>query len=102
MWRSVFFTLLLLTTCALTAGAQAPAPNNVYVFPLFTDGTANGTTYQSVLKITETSAGTPFQCILTKRNTAATFTGENGDGYTPSNISANFCGGAVAVTPVPN
>ena len=102
MWRSVFITLLLLTTCVLPAGGQAPAPANVYVFPLFTDGTANGTTYQSVLKITETAAGKPFQCTLTQWNTAATFTGVNGDVYSPNIIGSNFSGGPVAVTPVPN
>jgi len=101
MWRSVFITLLLLTTCALPFGAQAPAPTNVYVFPLFTEGTANGTTYQSVLKITKTSAGTPFQCTLTQWNTASTFIGVNGDVYSPSTIGSNF-NGPVSVTTILN
>jgi hypothetical protein len=100
MWRS-FIALLLLTTGALPASAQAPAPANVYVFPLFTDGTANGTTYQSVLKITETGAGVPFQCTLTQWNTAATFIGVNGDVYSPSTISVGFNGPA-SVTQILN
>jgi hypothetical protein len=100
MWRS-FIALLLLTTCALRAGAQSPAPANVYVFPLFTDGTANGTTYQSVLKIAETGAAIPFRCTLTQWNTSATFIGVNGDIYSPSTISVGFNGPA-SVTQILN
>jgi len=61
--------------------AQAPTASNVYVFPLFVDGTANAVRYRSTLKITKTDTAVSVQCTLTQRNTSAPFTGVDGTQY---------------------
>jgi hypothetical protein len=49
MYRRLFIGLLFLIGWAPRAGAQSST--NVYVFPLFADGTAGGNSYRSTLKI---------------------------------------------------
>src|SRR5215510_8195642 len=78
---SHFFLLPMLTVGVLPASAQPSSSLNTYVFPLFADGTASGTSYRSVLKITKTSTANPLQCTLTQRNTSATFIGVDGTFY---------------------
>jgi len=95
MNRRLFIVLLLLTTGVSPANAQAPASSNVYVFPLFVDGTAGGTGYRSVLRITKTSAQSPLQCTLTQRNTSAPFIGAGGDFYPADVLDAGFSPPAV-------
>jgi hypothetical protein len=89
MWRS-FIALLLLTTGALPASAQSVASSNVYVFPLFADGTTAGASYRSILKITKTSSANPLQCTLTQRNTSAPFIGVDGNFYSADVFDAGF------------
>jgi len=84
-----FIILLLLTAGVLPAVAQSTA-SNVYVFPLFVDGTAGATSFRSTLKITNTSGSTPLQCSFVQRNTSATFTGVDGDFYTADVFDAGF------------
>src|SRR5499426_3074447 len=78
---SYFFLLPMLTVGVLPASAQPSSSLNTYVFPLFADGTASGTSYRSVLKITKTSTANPLQCTLTQRNTSAPFMGVDGTLY---------------------
>ena len=61
-----------------TAAAQS---SNTYVFPLFIDGTASGTSYRSTLKLDKTSTTPTLQCTLTQRNTSAPFVGVDGYVY---------------------
>jgi len=77
---SFVLTLLILAAGVAPAGAQSPSLNT-YVFPLFADGTGDGTSYRSVLKITKTSTTNPLQCTLTQRNTSAPFIGVDGTFY---------------------
>src|SRR5215471_9103490 len=83
------FTGCALVFVALSAAAQTPA-SNVYVFPLFVDGTSGGISYQSVFRITKTSTANPLQCQLVQRNTSAGFTGVDGDTYTADVMDAGF------------
>ncbi len=86
-WR--FLSLVLF----LTAGAariDAQAPSNVYIFPLFADGTAGGLSYRSTLKMTKINAPASMQCTLVQRNTSAPFTGVAGYFYTADVLDAGF------------
>jgi hypothetical protein len=84
MQRRVFIAALCLWAAAahvVPVNAQTTPASNVYVFPLFVDGSCNGITYRSTLKITKTSATNPTQCQLIQRNTSAPFTGVSGNFY---------------------
>ena len=74
------------------------APPSVYLFPLFADGSAGGSSYRSILQITKTSAPNPLQCTLSQRNTSAAFAGVNGNVYSADVIDAGFS--PLAVTQV--
>ncbi|HYR85201.1 MAG TPA: hypothetical protein VE422_14045 [Terriglobia bacterium] len=89
MWWRLFIVLLLLL-CAgiLPANAQSSPTPTVYVFPLFADGGLGGSSYRSTLRITKTSVGNPLQCTLTQRNTAAPFTGVDGNFYSADVLDA--------------
>jgi hypothetical protein len=73
----------------LVAATPVAAAND-YLFPLFADGTTNGVTYRSTLKITNTSTTNPLQCTLTQRNTSAPFTGVDGNFYSADVFDAGF------------
>jgi hypothetical protein len=75
-WRFCLVTLIL-GTCALQAGAQAP-PSNLYVFPLFVDGVAGAQSFKSTLRIASTTNTNPVNCMLAQRNTSASLTGASG------------------------
>ena len=96
-WRS-YILLLLLIASASRARGQSSAPSNVYVFPLFVDGTAGGTSYRSTLKITKTSPPNPLQCTLVQRNTSAPFIGVDGYSYSADVFDAGFS--PPALTPI--
>src|SRR5215471_10782483 len=81
--------LLLMAMGASGAHGQSTAPN-VYVFPLFVDGTLGTTSFRSTLKVTNTSGMNPMQCSLVQRNTAAPFTGIDGDFYTADVFDGGF------------
>src|SRR5258706_4984541 len=87
-WR-LCIGLLFLSGGALRAGAQSTA-SNVYIFPLFADGRAAGTSYRSTLKMTRVSGSTTMGCTLTQRNTSASFTGVSGYFYPAYVIDAGF------------
>ena len=73
--------VLLILTCALPGGAQS---TNTYVFPLIVDGTTNGFTFKSQLKVASTDNVTGLNCQFFQRNTAAQVTGLDGfQYYTP-------------------
>jgi hypothetical protein len=96
-WR-LFILLIVLTGSASRVSAQtAPAPN-VYVFPVFADGTRSGTSYRSTLRITNTSGQTTLPCTLVQRNTSASLTGVNGYFYPAYVLDAGFS--PAAQTPV--
>ena len=96
MGRLSFAALLLLSTAIAPGHAQAP-PSNVYVFPLFVDGTSNGLSYRSVVRIVKTSVASPLQCTLTQRNTSAPFTGVDGGFYNADLLDAGFSPPAVTL-----
>lgn len=86
-WR-LFTAFLLLGTCALQVGAQAPA--NVYVFPLIVDGTSGATSFRSTLRVTSTDGKTPLTCIFSQRNTSVSLIGLDGYKYLASITGAGF------------
>jgi hypothetical protein len=88
-WR-LFIVLLFLIGGAPRAGAQSSTTSNVYVFPLFADGTTGGTSYRSTLKMTRVSGSTTVQCSLVQRNTSASFTGATGYFYPAYTVDAGF------------
>jgi hypothetical protein len=88
-------TCWVIAALALAAGpkparAQSSGPANVYVFPLFADGTAHGTSYRAVLTVARTGATDTLQCTLTQRNTSASFTGVDGYTYSADVLDAGF------------
>src|SRR5262249_61396779 len=87
---SLLILIFTVTAGALPVAAQPSSPLHVYIFPLFADGTASGTTYRSTLKVTKTSATNPFQCTLTQRNTSAPFIGVDGNFYSADIFDAGF------------
>ena len=89
MSRRLFIVLLFLIGGAPRAGAQS-STSNVYVFPLFADGTAGGTSYRSTLKMTRVSGSTTMQCTLTQRNTSSSFTGATGYFYPTYTVDSGF------------
>jgi hypothetical protein len=93
----LLFALLASMLMALPAGAQ-PATSNVYVFPLFADGSNGTTSYRSTLKISKTSTANSMQCSLVQRNTAAPFVGVDGTVYDADVIDAGFS--PPALTPI--
>jgi hypothetical protein len=84
--------IVALTVCAgaLPARAQSPAASNVYVFPLFVDGTVNGSSYRSIVNITKADGIDTMQCTLTQRNTSAPFTGIDGVVYSADVFDGGF------------
>src|SRR5437764_15391226 len=88
-WR-LLIVLSILIAWAPPAGAQSSTTSNVYIFPLFADGTAAGTSYRSTLKMTRVSGSTSMQCTVTQRNTHAAFTGAAGDFYPAYVTDAGF------------
>jgi len=88
-WRLLIF-LFLIAGGVSRFNAQSSPTSNVYVFPLFADGTAGGTSYRSTVKITKTSAPNPLQCTLVQRNTSAPFTGIDGFFYSADVLDAGF------------
>ena len=88
-WRFCV-VLLILGTCALQAGAQAP-PANLYVFPMFVDGNVPGAAiFKSTLRIASTTNTNPVNCTLSQRNTSATLTGASGYVYITSVVTGDF------------
>src|SRR5262249_24336284 len=90
MLRCLFVVVVTLTFSILPARAQPAPTSSVYVFPLFADGTAGGTSYRSVLRISKTSGTNPMQCTLTQRNTSASFVGVDGFSYPADVFDAGF------------
>jgi hypothetical protein len=88
-------SILLLVAMALPAGAQTPAAN-AYVFPIFVDGVANGSSYKAVVRIVQSGAASAMRCTLTQRNTSAPFTGVDGDFYTADVLDSGFSPPAVS------
>jgi hypothetical protein len=88
-WR-LFIVLLVLIGGTPRARAQSSTTSNVYVFPLFADGTAGGTSYRSTLKITRVKSSTTEQCNLVQRKTSASFTGATGYFYPAYTVDAGF------------
>ena len=85
--------LLFLCTAVsqtVSMNAQTAATSNVYVFPLFVDGSSGGVTYRSTVKITKTSTADPTQCQLIQRNTSAPFTGIAGGSYSADVFDGGF------------
>src|SRR5262249_28897871 len=95
-WR-LFMVSLFLIGGAPPAGAQSPTTSNVYVFPLFANGTSSGTSYTSTIKMTRISGSTSMQCTLTQRNTSAAFTGATGYFYPAYTTDAGFSPAAQSV-----
>jgi hypothetical protein len=93
--------LLLIAVGALSAYGQTTS-SNVYIFPLFVDGTAGTTSFRSTLKITNTSSLNPMQCNFVQRNTSAPFTGIDGDFYTADVFDAGFSPPALTIIPLSN
>jgi hypothetical protein len=87
-WR-LFLVVLFLTGGALRIDAQTSS-SNVYVFPLFVDGGAVGTSYRTTLKITKTSGPSSMQCTLVQRNTSAPLTGFDGMFYPADVFDGGF------------
>jgi hypothetical protein len=87
---SLFIVALLVCAGVSPARAQSPTPSNVYVFPLFVDGTMNGSSYRSIMNIIKTDAMDPMQCSLTQRNTSAPFTGVDGNFYSADVFDGGF------------
>ena len=88
-WRFCV-VLLILGTCALEAGAQAPS-SNLYVFPLFVDGSVPGAAlFRSVLRITSTTTTDAVNCTLSQRNTSASMAGASGYQYITSVVTGDF------------
>src|SRR5205823_7973172 len=96
-WRLLIF-LCFIAAGASRLDAQSSTISNVYVFPLFADGTAGGTSYRSTLKITKTSPPNPLQCTLVQRNTSAPFIGVDGYSYSADVFDAGFS--PPALTPI--
>src|SRR5215471_432775 len=88
-WR-LFIVSLFLIGGAPRAGAQSSTTSNVNVFPLFVDGTAGGTTYKSTLKMTRLSGSDSMDCMVTQRNTSASFAGATGYFYPAYVTDAGF------------
>src|SRR5579862_5511866 len=88
-WR-VFIVSLFLIGGVPRAGAQSSTSSNVYIFPLFADGSTGGTTYRSTVKVTRVTSSTTIQCTLTQRNTSASFTGATGYFYPAYTVDAGF------------
>jgi len=88
-WR-LFIVSLFLIGWAPPAGAQSSTTSNVYVFPLFADGTTAGTSYRSTVKMTRVSGSTSMQCTLTQRKTSASFNGATGYFYPAYQTDAGF------------
>jgi hypothetical protein len=88
MYRRLFIGLLFLIGWAPRVGAQSST--NVYVFPLFADGTAGGNSYRSTLKMTRVSGSTTVQCTLTQRKTSSSFSGATGYFYPAYTVDAGF------------
>jgi hypothetical protein len=86
-WRFAV-SFLFLVGCASEVGAQSTS--NVYVFPVFADGSAGGNTYRATIRINETSATTKMQCTLIQRNTSTAFTRLDGQVYTADVLDAGF------------
>jgi hypothetical protein len=95
-WR-LFMVSLFLIGGAPLAGAQSPTTSNVYVFPLFANGTSSGTSYTSTIKMTRISGSTSMQCMLTQRNTNASFTGATGYFYPAYTTDAGISPAAQSV-----
>jgi hypothetical protein len=87
-WR-LFIVLLFLIGWALAGSAQSTT-SNVYIFPLFADGAAAGTSYRSTVKMTRVSGSTSMDCTLTQRNTNASFNGATGYFYPAYQTDAGF------------
>jgi|SRR5438128_8545477 len=94
-WR-LFILLMLFGGSTSRAAAQSSAAPNLYVFPVFADGTAGGLNYRSTVKITQTSAPISMKCLLTQRNTSAPFTGIVGYFYSADVLDAGFSPAAVS------
>jgi hypothetical protein len=88
--------LLLMAVGALSAYGQTTS-SNVYIFPLFIDGTLGTTSFRSTLKMTNTSSTNPMQCNFVQRNTSAPFTGVDGDFYTADVFDGGFSPPALSV-----
>jgi hypothetical protein len=88
-WRLVI-VLVLLAGSTSRAAAQSSAAPNLYVFPVFADGTAAGVSYRSTVQIIETGAPAAMHCMMTQRNTSAPFTGVVGYFYSADVIDAGF------------
>jgi hypothetical protein len=89
-WR-VFIVSLFLIAAAPRADAQSStSSSNLYVFPLFANGSAGGTTYRSTVKVTRLSSATTSLCTLTQRNTSASFTGATGFFYPAYTVDSGF------------
>jgi hypothetical protein len=93
--------LLLIAMGALSAHGQTTS-SNVYIFPLFIDGTLGTTSFQSTLKITNTSSTNPMQCNFVQRNTSAPFTGVDGDFYTADVFDGGFSPPALTIIQLSN
>jgi len=93
-WR--FFILSLLLTGSASLAVAQSTTSNLYVYPLFADGTGSGVTYRATVRITKTSAATPMECLLTQRNTAAPLTGVVGYFYSADVVEASFSPAAVS------
>jgi hypothetical protein len=90
MYQRLFIVLLFLIGGVSQIGAQSTTTSNVYIFPLFADGRAAGTSYRSTLKMTRVSGSTTMGCTLIQRNTSASFTGASGYFYPAYVIDAGF------------
>jgi hypothetical protein len=93
--------LILMSMGALSAHGQTTS-SNVYVFPLFVDGTQGATSFRSTLKITNTSSVNPMQCSFVQRNTSASFTGVDGDFYTADIFDGGFSPPALTIVTLSN
>jgi hypothetical protein len=74
MYSRLLRIVILLAVGALEAAAQTSTATT-YVFPLFVNGSSGGSSYRSVLRLSNTSSTPTMQCSLNQRNTAAQFVG---------------------------
>ena len=93
--------LLLIAVGALSAYGQTTS-SNVYIFPLFVDGTLGTTSFRSTLKITNTSSLNPMRCNFVQRNTSAPFIGVDDIFYSADVFDGGFSPPALTIIDLSN
>jgi len=97
-WRYTFLVILLISVPAWSQ--TTPPATNSYLFPLFADGSSNGTTYRSSVRILPIATTTPsMTCTFSQTQTNFSFVGINGTSY-PAGYSLNTFENMTASNPI--